>query len=102
MRAAVEPIVLSVADEPELAAGVTTALLAHDPDVRAVRDQIGNLMAARLNAALGTLVPPEARTPLVFMLTGGLLNAGMGYLAYSQVADEMARFADSMPWKKKR
>jgi AcrR family transcriptional regulator len=102
MRAAVEPIVLSVADEPELAAGVTTALLAHDPDVRAVRDQIGNLMAARLNAALGTLVPPEARTPLVFMLTGGLLNAGMAYLAYSQVADEMARFADSMPWKKKR
>jgi AcrR family transcriptional regulator len=102
MRAAVEPIVLSVAEEPELAAGVTTALLAHDPDVKVLRDQIGDLMASRLNAALGSIVPPEARTPLVFMLTGGMLNAGMGYLSYAQVADEMAKFADLMPWKKKR
>jgi TetR/AcrR family transcriptional regulator, cholesterol catabolism regulator len=102
MRAAVEPVVLSVAEEPELAAGVTTALLAHDPDVRAVRDQVGNLMAKRLDDALGAVVPAEALTPLVFMLTGGLLNAGMGYLEYSQVAEEMATFADAMAWKRKR
>lgn len=102
MRAAVEPIVTSVALEPELAAGVTTAMLAHDPDVVAVRDRVGALMAQRLHDALGAIVPDEARTPLVFMLTGGLLNAGMGYLEYGQVADEMAQFADSMPWKRKR
>ena len=102
MRAAVQPIVTSVALEPELAAGVTTAMLAHDPDVVAVRDRIGALMAQRLHDALGAVVPDEARMPLVFMLTGGLLNAGMGYLEYAQVADEMAAFADSMPWKKKR
>jgi hypothetical protein len=36
------------------------------------------------------------------MLTGGLLNAGMGYLDYPQVAEEMATFADSMSWKRKR
>lgn len=102
MRAAVLPIVTSLADESELAAGVTTALLAHDPDVVAVRDQVGALMAQRLHDALGPIVPDEARTPLVFMLTGGLLNAGMGYLEYVQVAEEMAKFADSMSWKKKR
>jgi AcrR family transcriptional regulator len=102
MRAAVEPIVTSLAGEPELAAGVTTAMLAHDPDVVAVRDQVGALMAQRLHDALGPSVPDEASTPLVFMLTGGLLNAGMGYLEYPQVAEEMAKFADSMPWKKKR
>ena len=102
MREAVQPIVTSLAGEPELAAGVTTAMLAHDPDVVAVRDQVGALMAQRLHDALGPIVPDEARTPLVFMLTGGLLNAGMGYLDYPQVAEEMAKFADSMPWKKKR
>ena len=102
MRAAVEPIAMSVADEPELAAGVTTAMLAHDPDVTALRDAIGNLMAARLNDACGSMVPDEVRTALVFMLTGGLLNAGMGYLPYSQVAEEMATFADSLQWKRKR
>jgi hypothetical protein len=36
------------------------------------------------------------------MLTGGLLNAGMGSVEYRQVADEMATFADSLQWKKKR
>ena len=69
---------------------------------QAVRDQVGALMAQRLHDALGSVVPDEARMPLVFMLTGGLLNAGMGYLEYAQVAEEMAKFADSMPWKKKR
>ena len=102
MRAAVMPIVTSLADESELAAGVTTALLAHDPDVVAVRDAVGALMAQRLHDALGSIVPDEARTPLVFMLTGGLLNAGMGYLEYAQVAEEMAKFADSMSWKTRR
>ena len=102
MRAAVEPVVLCVADEPELAAGVTTAMLAHDPDVRALRDQIGGLMAGRLQDAMGDIVPEAVRTGLVFMLTGGLLNAGMGYVGYAQVADEMASFADAMSWKRTR
>jgi AcrR family transcriptional regulator len=102
MRAAVRPIAMSVADEPELAAGVTTALLAHDPDVVAVRDRIGELMAARLFTALGSSVPDEARQPMVYMLNGALLNAGIGYLEYQQVAEEMAKFADSVTWKKKR
>jgi AcrR family transcriptional regulator len=102
MRAAVEPIALAVVDEPELAAGVTTALLAHDPDVQAINRQIAGLMAARLDQAMGPLLADEARLPLLFMLTGGLLNAGMGSVEYRQVADEMATFADSLQWKKKR
>jgi AcrR family transcriptional regulator len=102
MRAAVQPIALSVADEPELAAGVTTAMLAHDPDVKVLRDQVGAIMASRLDAAFGALVPDEVKPALVFMLTGGLLNAGMGYVEYPQVAEEMAAFADSVQWKRKR
>jgi AcrR family transcriptional regulator len=102
MRAAVEPIALAVVEEPELAAGVTTALLAHDPDVQEINRQIAGLMAARLDQAMGPLLADEARLPLLFMLTGGLLNAGMGSVEYRQVADEMATFADSLQWKKKR
>jgi AcrR family transcriptional regulator len=102
MRAAVEPIALAVADEPELAAGVTTALLAHDPDVQELNRRIGGIMTGRIDAAFGDLMPAQARMPLLFMLTGGLLNAGMGYVEYSQVAEQMAQFAGSLPWNKKR
>lgn len=102
MRAAVEPVVLSVAQEPELAAGVTTALLAHDPDVRALRDRIGALMAARLQEALGPVVPEGSGRALVFLLTGGMLNAGMGYLRYDEVVAELVRFADAVRWQQVR
>jgi AcrR family transcriptional regulator len=102
MRAAVEPVVLAVADEPELAAGVTTAMLAHDPDVTVLREQMGALMAQRIEAALGSLVPDQALTAFVFMLTGGMLNAGMGYVDYRRVADEMAAFADAVTWKRRK
>jgi hypothetical protein len=57
-------------------------------------------MARRLDEATGALVPEEARVPLLFMLTGGLLNAGMGYFQYAQVAEAMVAFADAMPWKR--
>jgi AcrR family transcriptional regulator len=102
MRAAVEPIALAVADEPELAAGVTTALLAHDPDVQELNRRIGTVMTGRIESALGDLLPAEARLPLLFMLTGGLLNAGMGYVEYRQVPEQMAQFVETLPWKKKR
>jgi AcrR family transcriptional regulator len=102
MRAAVGPIVTEIALEPQLAAGITTAMLAHDADVVALRDQIGRIMSERLNAAFGSVLPDEARMPLLFMLTGGLLNAGMGYIEYAQVAEHMADFADSLLLKKRR
>ena len=50
-------IALLVADEPELAAGVTTAMLAHDPDVKVLRDR-----SARLSAAGSAR--RSARTPI--------------------------------------
>lgn len=102
MRIAVEPIAMAVADEPELAAGVTTALLAHDPDVQDLNRKIGAVMTDRIETALGDLLPDRARVPFLFMLTGGLLNAGMGYAEYRQIADEMADFVESVSWKRTR
>jgi hypothetical protein len=82
-----------VADEPELAAGVTTALLAHDPDVTQLREQIGQLFAERLSAALGPKVPAESQLGLTRSFTGGLLTAGMGLLDYRAVAPMVAELA---------
>jgi imidazolonepropionase-like amidohydrolase len=93
MEAAVGPVALLVADEPELAAGVTTALLAHDEDVRALREQIGALMAARIDVALGPDAPPAARTGLALAFSGALLSAGMGVLDYASVGPALGGFA---------
>ena len=82
-----------VADEPELAAGVTTALLAHDPDVRRLREQIGQQFAERLAAALGPKVAPASQLGLTMAFTGGLLTAGMGQLDYRAVAPMVAELA---------
>jgi AcrR family transcriptional regulator len=102
VEAAVTPLALLVADEPELAAAVTTALLAHDPDVRALRDQIGGVFAERLLAALGPEAPDEARLGLAMTLTGGLLMAGMGTLDYHSLGPLMAQFSSLLAPRRRR
>jgi hypothetical protein len=87
---------LLVADEPELAAGVTTAMLAHDPDVRVLRDQIGELMAARLARALGPEPDPLVLRSLTFTFIGALLSAGMGNVTYAELPGLMADAAALM------
>src|SRR3954464_3081902 len=49
------------AEEPRAAAAVTTALLAHDPDVKQLRDQMGGVFVRRLQDALGR----DATTELI-------------------------------------
>ena len=87
---AVRDIALLVADEPELAAGVTTALLAHDGDVKSLRDQIGSVMAARIAHALGPTPNPQALRALTFTFIGALLSAGMGNVGYDELPEIMA------------
>jgi AcrR family transcriptional regulator len=93
MSDAVRPVALLVADEPELAAGITTALLAHDSDVKVVRDRIGAAISARLATALGAEASAAALQILTFTFIGGLLSAGMGYATYSALPDVMAEAA---------
>jgi AcrR family transcriptional regulator len=93
---AAREMALLVADEPELAAGVTTAMLAHDPDVRVLRDQIGELMAARLARALGPEPDPLVLRSLTFTFIGALLSAGMGNVTYAELPGLMADAAALM------
>ena len=101
VEAALGPVALLVADEPELAAGVTTALLAHDADVKQLREQIGQLFAERLSAALDSKVPAASQLGLTMAFTGGLLTAGMGLLDYAAIAPMVADLATRVSGKKR-
>lgn len=94
--AAVAPIAHALDGEPELAAGVTTALLAHDPDVKVLRERIGALFGARIGAALGDDVPGEAQLAFTLMLLGALTSAGMQAFDYSAIPGLMTSFAATL------
>ncbi len=93
VSAALREVALLVADEPELAAASTTAILARDPDVQRLRDRIGADFNARLQAALGPDHDPAALRALNLALSGALLQAGMGYFSYADLADRMREVA---------
>jgi AcrR family transcriptional regulator len=99
---ATRDLAMLVADEPALAAAVTTALLAHDPDVKRLRDQMGAVFVDRLQEALGRDAAPELVSSLSFVLTGAMLMAGMGNLEYAALPDRIAEAAALMTGAKRR
>ena len=84
-------IALLVADEPELAGAVTSALLGKDPDVEHLRLRIGQEINKRLSAAVGPVADPAGVESLEFLYAGALVRAGMGYASYQQIADLLER-----------
>jgi hypothetical protein len=78
-----------IADEPELAAASTTAVLAADLDVQHIRTRIGGLFNDRIVTALGDAADPAVVRALNLALAGALLQAGMGYFRYDELADRM-------------
>lgn len=91
--ATIRDICLLVADEPELSAACTTAMLAGDPDVAHLRERVGGEIRARLTEALGAKASPTAVHALEFALSGALLQAGMGHLDYADLATELGEVA---------
>lgn len=73
---------LIVADETELAAACTIAVLSHEPEVGELRRRIGNELHRRLSEALGPDVHPTVLRTLRFALSGMLIEVGTGHLAY--------------------
>ena len=80
---------LLVADEPELAAAATTALMGDEPEVRPVRDKIGLEVRRRIASALGPGAWPEVLTTLEMIFYGALVQAGTKSLTYYQMADRL-------------
>lgn len=86
-------IALLVADEPEFAGAVTTALLGRDPDVEVLRQRIGLDIRERLAAALGSDVDPDVIDTLEMLYAGALVRAGMGYASYTDIAARLEKSA---------
>lgn len=80
---------LLMADEPELAGAVTSALLGRDPDVEHLRGRIGLEIRRRLADALGPDHDPDVLEALELLYSGGLVRAGMGYGTYEKFADRL-------------
>jgi AcrR family transcriptional regulator len=89
-------IALLVADEPELAAAVTNALLGRDPDVEHLRLRIGQEIHQRLAGALGPGADPSVVDSLELLYAGALVRAGMGYASYQEIADLLERSARNL------
>ncbi len=92
VTAALSDLALLVADEPQLAAACSVAMLAGDPDVKLLRDRIGAEMRRRLVVALGDADPPVL-SALELAFAGALVRAGTGHLSYAELPDLLAKVA---------
>ncbi len=84
---------LVVADETELAAACTVALLADDPEVHELRIRIGRSLHTRLHEALADDATPTVVRTLELLVAGALIQVGAGHLAYDDVPDLLAASA---------
>ena len=91
--AALRTLADAIAEEPELAAAATTAVLANDPDVQRLRGKIGAVFNSRFAAALGRDADPAVLRALNLAWAGALLQVGMGYFDYPELADRMDEVA---------
>jgi AcrR family transcriptional regulator len=85
VTAALGNLGLFMADDPQLAAACTTALLGSGPDVRALRVRFGSELHARIASALGPDADPAIVLGLDLACSGAMLWAGMGHLPYAGV-----------------
>ena len=81
-----------LADEPEVAAACSIALMGNEPSVRVVREQIGAEVNRRIRAALGWGAWPEVADALQLGFFGALVQAGSGFLNYREIGDELESF----------
>lgn len=93
VRQTLRSLALVVADEPELAAACTTALLSDDTAVRPVREQIGAEIHKRIKAALGPDADARTVAALEMSYFGALVQAGSGAFSYRQIADRLGYVA---------
>jgi AcrR family transcriptional regulator len=88
---ALRSMVLMLADEPEVAAACTTALLSNsDAAVRSVRDRIGAEIHKRITSAIGPGADGRKVSALEMTFFGALVNAGSGAFTYHQIADRLS------------
>lgn len=91
---ALADLALVVADEPQLAAACSVAMLAGDPDVKLLRLRIGGAMHRRLVLALGEDADPAVVRVLDLAMSGAFIQAGGGHLAYADLPELLGEVAE--------
>jgi AcrR family transcriptional regulator len=89
VAAQLRALALLVADEPEVAAATTTALMGDEPELSTVREKIGMEVRRRIASALGPGAWPEVLSTLEMIFYGALVQAGTGTHTYYQMADRL-------------
>ena len=84
-------LALVVADEPEVSAACTAALLGGggEPAVRSARDRIGAEIHRRIAAAMGPDADRSTVAVLEMAFFGALVQAGSGEFSYHEIADRL-------------
>lgn len=82
-----------VADEPELSAACTQAMLSSDGEVALLRQRIGAEMHRRVMAAVGEDADPAVVRSLEIAISGAMLQTGMGYLTYDELTERLTETA---------
>jgi AcrR family transcriptional regulator len=91
---ALADLALVVADEPQLAAACSVAMLAGDPDVKLLRLRIGGAMHRKLVLALGEDADPAVVRVLDLAMSGAFIQAGGGHLAYADLPELLGEVAE--------
>lgn len=89
VAAMLRDVAMLVADEPELSAACTIALLVDEPAVKRLRDRIGGNIHQRLVEALGD-DDPVIVGALELAYSGAMLQTGTGHLSYDELGDRLA------------
>jgi len=76
-----------VADEPELTTACGTALMADDPAVTPLREQIAEEVSRRIGAALGPGWPRAVKSTLQMTFAGALMTAR--FVSYEEIAGKL-------------
>jgi AcrR family transcriptional regulator len=87
VSATLRDMALMVADEPELMTACGAALMADDPAVKPLREQIGEEVSRRIAAALGPGWPRAVKSALQMTFAGALMTAR--FVSYQEIAGQL-------------
>jgi len=88
VNATIAAIAGRVAEEPELAAACTVAMLSSDPEVKHLRLRIGADLHRRLVAAVGPDdVDPAEISAIELAFFGAMVQAGGGHVTYAKLPE---------------
>jgi len=87
VSATLRDMAVVVADEPELAAACGAALMADDPAVQPLREQIGEEVSRRIGAALGPGWPRAVKSTLQMTFAGALMTAR--FVSFPEIAGQV-------------